>query len=179
MARRRPPGAAAAPRLRSWRVADHADADDDDDDEEVALRWHASFDAARAAGVAHAVPTMWPPAAADAARLRLERARLLPHDQDTGGFFVALLQRAPLGGGGGGGGEAAADGELPPQLLQPLPPAEAEALAGRAGSAAAPRAAGCSARGARGDRAVRVAPPGFAAFAPGALRVVSAGVPLV
>ena len=85
--------------LRSWRVADHADADDDDDDEEVALRWHASFDAARAAGVAHAVPTMWPPAAADAARLRLERcSRLLPHDQDTGGFFIALLRkRAPLG----------------------------------------------------------------------------------
>ena len=168
--------------LRSWRVADHADADDDDGDEEVALRWHASFDAARAAGVAHAVPTMWPPDAADAARLRLERcSRLLPHDQDTGGFFVALLRkRAPLGGGGGGGGEAAADGELPPQLLQPLPPAEAEALAGRAGlRRGAARRRLLRPEGARGDRAVRVAPPGFAAFAPGALRVVSAGVPLV
>ena len=114
-----------------------------------------------AAGVAHAVPTMWPPAAADAARLRLERcSRLLPHDQDAGGFFVALLRkRAPLGGSGGGG-EAAADGELPPQLLQPLPPAEAEALAGRAGlRRGAARRRLLRPGGARGDRAVRVAPP--------------------
>ena len=91
-----------------------------------------------------------PPAAADAARLRLERcSRLLPHDQDTGGFFVALLRNARRSAGGGGGGEAAADGELPPQLLQrcrrPRPRRSPAAPA----SAAAPRAAGCSARRAR------------------------------
>jgi hypothetical protein len=40
------------------------------------------------------VPSLWPPPAAEAGRLRLERcSRLLPHDQDTGGFFVALLRK--------------------------------------------------------------------------------------
>ena len=42
-----------------------------------------------------AAPTMWPPVRpAEAKKLHLERcARFLPHDQDTGGFFVALLRR--------------------------------------------------------------------------------------
>lgn len=35
---------------------------------------------------------MWPPTAEEAADMHLERCwRLMPHDQDTGGFFVAVL----------------------------------------------------------------------------------------
>ena len=139
-----------APGLRSWRVADHADADDDDDDEEVALRWHASFDAARAAGVAHAVPTMWPPppptprgCASSAARGCCRTTRTPAASSSR---CCANARRSAAA--------AAAEARLrrtasSPQLLQPLPPAEAEALAGRAGLPAAPRAAGCSARRAR------------------------------
>ena len=50
-----------------------------------------------------------PSAAKAATRMRLERcSRLLPHDQDTGGFFIALLRkRRPLGSEGGDGAKAA------------------------------------------------------------------------
>ena len=38
--------------------------------------------------------SMWPPSAAEAHRLQLQRcARLLPHVSDSGGFFVALLTK--------------------------------------------------------------------------------------
>ena len=51
-------------------------------------------------------PTVFPPPAEVAATLGLEKAwRLLPHHQDTGGFFVCVLRRtapAPANGGGGG-----------------------------------------------------------------------------
>jgi tRNA (cytosine34-C5)-methyltransferase len=48
----------------------------------------------------HIRKTMFPPSKADAERLNLERCwRMLPHDQDTGGFFVALLKKVkPLEG---------------------------------------------------------------------------------
>ena len=44
-----------------------------------------------------AVPTLWPPP--HAGKMNLDRcSRMLPHDQDTGGFFVALLKKAkPIG----------------------------------------------------------------------------------
>ena len=53
----------------------------------------------------HALRTLWPPPAAAAASLGLERcSRLLHHDQDTGGFFIALLRkRRPLAPSDGGG----------------------------------------------------------------------------
>ncbi|KAG9390457.1 RNA (C5-cytosine) methyltransferase [Carpediemonas membranifera] len=42
------------------------------------------------------VATMFPPAAETAADLHLERCmRFYPHDGDTGGFFVAVIQKAP------------------------------------------------------------------------------------
>ena len=48
----------------------------------VRLRWHATFDRAVEAEMPFAVPTLWPPPAAVAAGLRLERcSRLLHHDQ--------------------------------------------------------------------------------------------------
>lgn len=121
------------------------DADDDDADAEVRLRWHARYEDAEAADMPHAVPTMWPPSREEAAAMHLERcSRLLPHDQDTGGFFVAILvKHAPLDAparerevtGSGGeeeGGEA--DGcssrlEPPPQpSLPPSGPASCREL---------------------------------------------------
>lgn len=39
-------------------------------------------------------PTMWPPTAAEAEKMHLERCmRVLPHQQDTGGFFIAVLSK--------------------------------------------------------------------------------------
>ena len=69
------------------------DSDDSDSEEDVTLRWYATHEDAVAAGMPCAAPTMWPPPRAKTKNLRLERcARFLPHDQDTGGFFVALLR---------------------------------------------------------------------------------------
>ncbi len=97
------------PGLLTWRVCDHVDGghvaggsnDDDDDDDGPRLRWHRDYDAAVAAGMPHAARSMWPPShgTEGVTPLHLERcSRLLPHDQDTGGFFIALLRkRAPLG----------------------------------------------------------------------------------
>ena len=97
------------PGLPTWRVCDHVDGghvdggsnDDDDDDDGPRLRWHRDYDAAVAAGMPHAARSMWPPShgSEGVAPQHLERcSRLLPHDQDTGGFFIALLRkRAPLG----------------------------------------------------------------------------------
>lgn len=39
-------------------------------------------------------PTMWPPSSEEAAKMHLERCmRVLPHQQDTGGFFIAVLSK--------------------------------------------------------------------------------------
>merc|ERR1740124_1446907 len=77
---------------------DGGDSDGDSDgggvggDGELRLRWHSSHERALAAGMRHAAPTLWPPPAAP--KLHLERcSRMLHHDQDTGGFFVALLRK--------------------------------------------------------------------------------------
>jgi hypothetical protein len=78
------------PGVSRWRVADHVDALDDDED--VAVRWHARFDAAQALRMAHALPSLWPPGEAQAKAWRLDKcSRFLPHDQVKGG-----------GDGGGG-----------------------------------------------------------------------------
>jgi 16S rRNA C967 or C1407 C5-methylase (RsmB/RsmF family) len=92
--------------LHHWGVADHVERSGapgrvqegmeewSDEEEEIRIRWHRSLADARAAHMAHAVPTMWPPAKGAAKWMRLERcSRLLPHDQDTGGFFIALLRK--------------------------------------------------------------------------------------
>ena len=87
--------------MSSWRVADHVDGGADGADgadgasgggdggeggggegDAPRLRWHATFDRAVEAEMPFAVPTLWPPPAAVAAGLRLERcSRLLHHDQ--------------------------------------------------------------------------------------------------
>lgn len=44
-------------------------------------------------------PSMFPPSAEEASQMHLERCmRILPHHQDTGGFFIAVLaKKAPMG----------------------------------------------------------------------------------
>lgn len=67
------------------------------------IRWHSNARVAAQAGMLPLEVTMWPPSSAaiesagfgnDAAGLHLERcARVLPHDNDTGGFFLALFEK--------------------------------------------------------------------------------------
>jgi len=119
------------PGVSTWRVADHTEVgeeEDDEEDEEVRLRFHESYKKAVSAGMPHAVESLWPPSAAVAASQHLERcSRILPHDQDTGGFFVALLRKdAPLKQASrlvrsGAKADTAA-------LFKPVSAAEAEAL---------------------------------------------------
>ena len=189
--------------LSTWRVADHVEASAGAaaTEEEVQLRWHESHEAAVTAGMPHALPTLWPPLPKAATRMRLERcSRLLPHDQDTGGFFIALLRkRRPLGSEGGDGAKAASEApkktgsggkrpatgpascrELPPlpeeEALAPLPDAEADELGARLGVRAKRRRL-LRAKGGGEDRAaVHVAPSGLTAFKPGELCVASAGL---
>jgi tRNA (cytosine34-C5)-methyltransferase len=70
-------------------------AEDSDSEEDVHCQFYTSFENAVAAGMPCAAATMWLPPRGDTTRdLHLDRcARILPHDQDTGGFFVAMLRR--------------------------------------------------------------------------------------
>ena len=91
--------------LKAWGVSDATDGNDSSgeaidgdsssgDDDGVRLRWHATYAAAKKAGFRSACESMWPPSAAEAASMHLERcSRVLPADNDTGGFFVALLRK--------------------------------------------------------------------------------------
>jgi 16S rRNA C967 or C1407 C5-methylase (RsmB/RsmF family) len=90
------------PGVARWKVADYIggvhgyeDGNDNDDEESPVLRWHGTFEDATEAGMEHAGPTLWPHhMPSSALREQLKRCgRLLPQDQDTGGFFVALIQR--------------------------------------------------------------------------------------
>ena len=80
------------PGLREWKVGEHSDTSDEDGD--VTLKWFDSpTDAASRAKGTYA-PSMWPLAPSRLAELKLERcARFLPHDSNTGGFFVAKLKK--------------------------------------------------------------------------------------
>eukprot|EP00978_Attheya_sp_CCMP212_P000390 scaffold788_cov56-Attheya_sp.AAC.3 len=106
------------PGVRSWRVASLADQDNKDGNEsdssnerEFQLSWHDTYKDALDAGMLDAVPTLWPPVvdsktgedqdskSVDGIReapehFHMERCnRIFPQDQDTGGFFVALLRK--------------------------------------------------------------------------------------
>jgi 16S rRNA C967 or C1407 C5-methylase (RsmB/RsmF family) len=71
---------------------------DDMDTEQPHLTWYATYDEARAAGMEHSVPSMWPPGESTRNESAVEQnlkncLRLWPQDHDTGGFFVAMIQR--------------------------------------------------------------------------------------
>lgn len=78
--------------VADWKIADYVGDTDEDDEDMVRLRWHASHEEAVAANMEHALPSMWPPPNVES--LHLNRCfRLWPQDQDSGGFFVALIRR--------------------------------------------------------------------------------------
>jgi len=100
-----------APGVAEWRIADYNV--DDDDTEAVGnkileessdieglpkVRWYDTFEDATKKGMKHASPSMWPPTSAnistDINLLCLNRCiRVLPQDNDTGSFFLALLKK--------------------------------------------------------------------------------------
>jgi len=182
---------------------------DEDDEEEVSLRWHSSHREASAAGMPAAELTMWPPPPVMAGGggrgdgggggLHLERcARFLPHDQDTGGFFIALLRRRQ-----GPASVVAASNEVEelqqavnktrkraaakdaaaaratselPEPVRPLPPGEAAAVASALGLGGGGSGGVCSRlwRGARGT--VTLAPLAADLHDLGGVTMASAGV---
>ena len=80
------------PGLHSWRVAESSKSGDGLKE----LVWYDSFDSVpdNTSGKNQIRRSMFPPPKEEAERLHLERCwRMLPHDQDTGGFFVALLRK--------------------------------------------------------------------------------------
>ena len=94
------------PGIHSWKVADYMEVEstadragqrrDDDDgsdsDDVPNLTWYETFEDAKKVDMEGAVATMW--SDNDTKCLPLERcARLLPQDFDSGGFFLALLQK--------------------------------------------------------------------------------------
>ena len=168
------PGIKYRPGVQTWRVAEHVtresgdddsrldrfDSDSEDDEDEVTLRWYGTYEDAVDAKMPSASPTMWPRPQhheRGGRDLHLERcARFLPHDQDTGGFFVALLRRrlskhrdeshvcdmresrraAVERASAAARARAASDLADP---VRPLPPGEAGAIASRLGLDAASR----------------------------------------
>ena len=73
---------------------DNGELDEDDDADPLTLRWYNNYKEAKNAGMSNAEPTLWPPTAEEARKFHLDRCnRLWPQDQDTGGFFVALLRK--------------------------------------------------------------------------------------
>ena len=80
----------------AWRVADHVEGGEDNEDDEVKIRWHdGGFEDAKRAGMAGAVGrSLWPLEDKANKNYGLEKCcRFLPQDQNTGGFFVALLRK--------------------------------------------------------------------------------------
>ncbi len=89
--------------VRSWRVANYVDESKMNDlndsnridiDDMPQIQWYESFEQAIADRVPHAAESMFPPLEKYKNEMKLDRClRLLPQDNDTGGFFVALLRR--------------------------------------------------------------------------------------
>ena len=77
--------------------SDEDRSEDDDDERPAKLTWYDSYRSAVDGGMEGALESMWPPAAIERdspSFLPLDRClRLFPQDQDTGGFFVALIRR--------------------------------------------------------------------------------------
>ena len=140
-AKSRVPGLSLRPGINAWRVANQehpfwkqqqtAAAEGDDEPP----MWFASVDEAREAGsrAQSAMPSMYPPSPDSAIASQLHRcARLLPQDNDTGGFFAAVFRKFEAAtdttnddddddGGGGGGGDSVIPAAAMRGLSEPLP----------------------------------------------------------
>jgi 16S rRNA C967 or C1407 C5-methylase (RsmB/RsmF family) len=88
--------------VTKWRIAHYdwnGETDEDCDsllesDGMPRLSWFDSYDAAKDASMPHAVESMWPPETKVSKSMNIEKCtRLLPQDNDTGGFFVALIRK--------------------------------------------------------------------------------------
>ena len=89
------PGFLSRPGIQAWNVADYVgETKSEQDDDSASLRWHATYKEAVTANMDKAMNSMWPPSREDASHMNLERCiRLWPQDQDSGGFFVALIRK--------------------------------------------------------------------------------------
>jgi len=80
-----------------WQVANYTEEEDatrkvEEQDDSVHLRWHKTWQAAVDAKMDKPRKSMWPNS--DNSKLHLERCvRLWPQDQDSGGFFLALIRK--------------------------------------------------------------------------------------
>lgn len=95
------PGLVRRKGITNWSVADYVDDDtrgtsgaDSEQDAVQHLHFYETYEDAVRAEMADAERSMWPNHLMDQQDYHLERCtRLWPQDQDTGGFFVALLQK--------------------------------------------------------------------------------------
>lgn len=94
------PGFLRRPGVHTWKVAFYGQDDEDDeqinneDDDFESLSFFDSLESALDGGMTDARPTFWPNKVENE-RLGLGRCtRLFPQDQDSGGFFLALIKRA-------------------------------------------------------------------------------------
>ena len=88
------PSLVTRPGVSTWKVADYKAASSSDDNDEATLQWLDTHQHAINAGIPNVQQSMWPPASSSLIAQELHKCvRLWPHDQDTGGFFVALLRR--------------------------------------------------------------------------------------
>ena len=85
-------GLRSRPGVHNWKIADYVGESEEEDEDMVRLRWHVSYEDAVKTKMEHATATMWPPN--DAESLFLNRCvRLWPQDNDSGGFFLALIRK--------------------------------------------------------------------------------------
>lgn len=94
------PGFKHRPGVDSWRVGsyhwgDGSKTNEDDDAEGLRrIQWYETFEAATSDNMPHASPSMWPSPHNSTSSINLKYCtRLLPQDNDTGGFFVALIKK--------------------------------------------------------------------------------------
>lgn len=95
------PGMIRREGIYEWKVADYVDEDEEttkndndaaDEEEMVRLRWHKTCQDAVEAKMDKPRKSLWP--SSDNSKLHLERCvRLWPQDQDSGGFFLALIRK--------------------------------------------------------------------------------------
>mmetsp|Transcript_7603 Transcript_7603/g.14383 ORF Transcript_7603/g.14383 Transcript_7603/m.14383 type:complete len:565 (+) Transcript_7603:70-1764(+) len=87
--------------VTNWRIA-HYDWNSETDEDYTSmesdglprLSWFDCFDVAKNACMPHSAKSMWPPKAEVSKFMNLDKCtRLLPQDNDTGGFFVVLIRK--------------------------------------------------------------------------------------
>lgn len=99
-------GLVLRPGVKCWKVADYShgqammeddDKSSDDEEHRPKLKWHPTYEEAKSMEMHdddNMCESLWPPSEEALDHMNIERClRLLPQDQDTGGFFVTLIKR--------------------------------------------------------------------------------------